>query len=216
MNIETLVVGQFQVNCYILHGACPHCREAVVIDPGDDAQDIITLISDLGVNVTHIFITHGHGDHIGAIGDVKAAFPGAKVCIHPRDAHMLLDPRANLSAAFGMPVTGPPADIQLEGNTEITAADITFSIEHVPGHTPGSICFVPQVEEKAVFTGDTIFAGSVGRTDFPGGNTRLLLSSITDKVLSLPPQTIIYPGHGVATTVAVENEDNPYVGKRAR
>jgi hydroxyacylglutathione hydrolase len=213
LHIDTLVVGPFQVNCYILYTAPG--AEAVVVDPGGDAEEIIALIDEKRLAVTHIFNTHGHGDHIAANGPLKELFPAARICIHPRDAHMLVSASANLSSAFGLNVTSPPADVALEGNTEITAAGITFSIEHVPGHSPGSICFVPQLPTHMVFTGDTLFAASVGRTDFPGGSAPLLYTGIREKLLTLPDDTVVYPGHGVPTTVGREKASNPYVGASA-
>jgi len=213
LHIDTLVVGPFQVNCYVLYGAPG--GETVVIDPGGDAEEIIALLDEKRLTVTHIVNTHGHGDHIAANGPLKELFPNARICIHPRDAHMLASASANLSAAFGLSVTSPPADVSLEGNTEITAAGITFSVAHVPGHSPGSVCLVPQLSEHMVFSGDTLFAGSVGRTDFPGGNAKLLYTGIREKLFALPDDTIVYSGHGVPTTIAREKASNPFVGESA-
>ncbi len=210
MIIETLVVGPFQVNTYIVYpgpGA-----EAVVIDPGADAEEIIALLAKRRLIVTHIINTHGHADHIAANGDLKGAFPSARICIHGRDANMLTDANANLSRAFGYDQTSPPADVTLHGNTELVAAGITFAVEHVPGHSPGSICLVPSFKPDCVFSGDTLFAGSIGRTDFPGGNHGLLLAGIADKILTLQDDTLVYPGHGIWTKVGIERESNPYVG----
>lgn len=210
MKIERLVVGQFQVNAYIVYA--DESNEAAVVDPGDDPQEIISLLVERGLHVTHIINTHGHGDHIGANAAIKAAFPDAKICIHGRDAHMLTDTAANLSMAFGYEAISPPADLILTGNTEITAAGITFRIEHLPGHSPGSVCLVPSTEPPIVFSGDTLFAGTVGRSDFPGGNMHLLLAGIREKIMTLPDETVVYPGHGVPTTVAVERTENVFVG----
>ena len=210
MQVETLVVGPFATNCYILYGAPG--GDAVIVDPGGDPQDIIAAVNELGLRVTHIFITHGHGDHIAANAHVKSVFPEARICIHPRDAHMLKDPRANMSLAFGFNLISPPADVMVEGNTEITAAGFTFAIEHVPGHSPGSICFIPRIDEHMVFAGDTLFAGSIGRTDFPGGNGGLLIAGIREKLFSLPDDTVVYPGHGIATLIRKEKESNPFTG----
>jgi glyoxylase-like metal-dependent hydrolase (beta-lactamase superfamily II) len=162
--------------------------------------------------VTHIVNTHGHGDHIGANAALKEAFPAARLCIHARDSHMLTDPRANFSLEFDFNVTSPPADVTLTGNTELNAGGLRFRVEHVPGHSPGSICLVGLFEPRIVVTGDTLFAGGVGRTDFPGGNMGLLLSGIKEKILSLPDETIVLPGHGIRTTVGMEKRSNPYVG----
>jgi glyoxylase-like metal-dependent hydrolase (beta-lactamase superfamily II) len=209
--VETLIVGPFQVNTYVLHNG--RGSKAVVIDPGADPEEIADLLSRLEVDVTHIVNTHGHGDHVAANGDIKGLYPDALICIHPRDAHMLADPRANLSLAFGFSSMSPKADVLLEGNTELEAAGMRFEILHVPGHTAGSICLVPVGTEPVVFSGDTLFAGGIGRTDFPGGNTGLLIAGIREKLLSMPDETIVYPGHGVKTTVGVEKRENPFVGK---
>jgi len=208
--VESLVIGPFEVNTYVLYLDGGH--DAVVIDPGDAPREILELLSRHRLNVTHVINTHGHGDHIAGNAALKAAFPGAKICVHPRDAHMLSDANANLSAAFGFSVTSPEADLRIEGNTELAAAGIAFRVEHVPGHSPGSVCLVPLDAGTLVFSGDTLFAGSIGRTDLPGGNTGLLLAGIRDKILSLPDETVVYPGHGVKTTVGVEKRENPFVG----
>lgn len=213
MIIESLVVGPFQVNCYVVYPGPGF--DAVVIDPGDDPEEILSLLSSRRLNVTHIINTHGHGDHIGANRPLKEAFPLAKIAIHHRDAHMLTDARANFSLDFNFTVTSPPADLFLEGNTELSAAGTTFRIEHVPGHSPGSICIIPDFDPRVVFTGDALFAGSIGRTDFPGGNMGLLVASINDKILTLPGDTVVCPGHGVRTTVEVEKRNNPYLSARA-
>ena len=210
MEIETLVVGQFVVNTYIVYttgGA-----EAIVIDPGDDPQEILSVLAKRRLSVTHIVNTHGHGDHIGANGAVKDAFPAAKICIHSRDAHMLLDPLANLSFAFEYKVLSPPADVMLAGGTQFGAAGLVFRIEHVPGHSPGSVCLVHDGDVPVVFSGDTLFAGSIGRTDLPGGNGGMLLAGIREKILSLPDATDVYPGHGVRTTVGTEKRENYFLG----
>ena len=209
MEIDRIVVGAFQVNAYVvrLEGA----REAVVIDPGDDSPAILSLVGERGLEVTHIFNTHGHGDHIGANGDVKAAFPEAKIYVHGRDAHMLDDPRANLSTFFGYAASSPPADLFFEGNTDVRAAGITFRVEHLPGHSSGSVCLIADTEPPVVFVGDTLFAGTIGRTDFPGGNMEMLVAGIRDRILSLPDETQVYPGHGETTTVGAERTGNYFV-----
>jgi glyoxylase-like metal-dependent hydrolase (beta-lactamase superfamily II) len=211
MIVESLVVGPFGVNVYLVYPG-PGC-DAVVIDPGDDPREILSLVSRRRLNITHIINTHGHGDHIGANADVKRAFPAARICIHSRDAQMLVDPAANLSREFGLDIVSPPADIILDGNTEIVAAGITFAIGHTPGHTAGSICLVQRLSPAAAFTGDTLFAGSVGRCDMPGGNARLLMSSITDRLMCLPDETIVYPGHGASTSIGTERRHNPFIGR---
>lgn len=212
MRVEKIVVGPFQVNCYIVY--CEGGGAAAVIDPGDDAEEILRSIARLGLRVTHIINTHGHADHMAANGALRDAFPEALIMIHGRDAHMLSDPAANLSVAFGYQATSPAADRLLEGNTAFEAAGVTFRVEHIAGHSPGSVCLIPEVEPPAVFGGDTLFSGTVGRTDFPGGNMGLLVSGIREKILSMPDETVVYPGHGEITTVGAEKRDNVYVMER--
>jgi glyoxylase-like metal-dependent hydrolase (beta-lactamase superfamily II) len=213
VQIETIVVGEFQVNCYVLYNDLG--GPAVVIDPGGDPEEIIAFLSGARLRVTHIINTHGHGDHIAANGPLQEVFPAAKICVHPRDAHMLTSAAANLSLAFGLNMTSPAADVMLEGNTEIALLGVQFAVEHVPGHSPGSICLVPKCAPHMAFVGDTLFAGSVGRTDFPGGNSGLLYAGIREKLLVLPDDTVVYSGHGVPTTIGQEKRFNPYVGTGA-
>jgi glyoxylase-like metal-dependent hydrolase (beta-lactamase superfamily II) len=209
MRVERIVTGPFLVNTYIV--TADGSSEAIVIDPGDGAEEILAVLMRAGLAAAHIFNTHGHADHMTANAAVKRMFPEARIHIHGRDAHMLADPVANLSAAFGYEAVSPAADRFFEGNTEITAAGITWRIEHLPGHSPGSVCLMPKTEPPVIFAGDTLFAGTIGRTDFPGGDPEMLVAGIRDKILSLPEETTVYPGHGDPTTVAVEKRTNYFV-----
>ena len=211
MHIEKLTLGPFLVNTYIVY--LEEAGDAVVIDPGANAEAILSALGERKLSVSHIFNTHGHSDHIAANAALKSAFPRAKIRIHGRDAHMLTDARANLSTAFGFEVVSPPAEAYFEGNTSVAAAGIDFRVEHVPGHSPGSVCLIPEAETPLVFTGDTLFAGSIGRTDFPGGNAGALVAGIKEKILTLPDDTVVYPGHGDITTVLAEREGNYYVSE---
>lgn len=211
MHIEKLTLGPFLVNTYIAY--LEEAGDAIVIDPGADAEAILSALGKRKLRVSHIFNTHGHSDHIAANAAIKGAFPQAKIHIHGRDAHMLTDARANLSLAFGFEVVSPPAEAYFEGNTRVAAAGIDFRVEHVPGHSPGSVCLIPEAEPPLVFTGDTLFAGSIGRTDFPGGNAGALVAGIKEKILTLPDDTVVYPGHGDITTVLAEREGNYYVSE---
>ncbi|MCR4402214.1 MAG: MBL fold metallo-hydrolase [Firmicutes bacterium] len=202
MIVRTVRVGQLGTNCYIV--GCEDERKAVVIDPGAEPERIIQALRADGFTCGVVVNTHGHADHIAANGAVKAA-TGAAIAVHMLDAEALADPSVNLSA-FAMPpglrVEGPRADRLLAEGEEVVAGSVRLRVVHTPGHTPGSISLVG---DGVVFCGDTLFAGGgVGRTDFPGGSYDLLVMSITEKIFSLPDDTVVYPGHGPSTTVGTE------------
>ena len=205
MLFETLAVGPFQSNCYVLADGAG--GPAAVVDPGDEAGRILALLRDRGLTVSHILLTHGHLDHIGAVRAVKEA-TGAAVCIHPLDAPMLEDPSRNLSAGSGRPVTAPEPDRLLEDGEELQVGSLRLRVLHTPGHTPGGVCFLL---DDRVLSGDTLFAGTIGRSDFPGGDMEQLLESIRTKLLPLPDHLLVCPGHGDATTIGEEKQGNPFL-----
>lgn len=209
MILIRLVVGPLQVNCFIL--ADEKTKEAVVIDPGDDAQDILGIIREKELKVKYIVNTHGHFDHVGANKSIKEA-TGAELLIHEGDAPVLaLAPRQ--SAAFGMkPVSSPPADRYVKHGDVITAGEVSLKILHTPGHSPGGISLL---EQGMVFTGDALFAGSIGRSDFPGGDLMTLLGSIKTHLMTLPDDTKVFSGHGHASTIGEEREDNPFLNRQS-
>ncbi len=189
LTIQTLLVGVLGTNCYLVSD--PESREMLVIDPGAEAERILAAIRAGGVKVAAIVNTHGHWDHIGANGEVKEA-TGAPLLIHEADAG----------------ITSPPADRLLHGEEELPLGRFKLRVIHTPGHSPGSIClYLPGV----LFSGDTLFAESVGRTDLPGGSLSQLVSSIREKLFVLPDETVVHPGHGPSTTVGEERSLNPYV-----
>jgi glyoxylase-like metal-dependent hydrolase (beta-lactamase superfamily II) len=190
--------------------------EAVVVDPGFDAQGILDVLSREGLRPVAFLNTHGHADHIAGNAAMKDAFPDVPLVIGRNDARLLEDAEANLSAPFGLPLTSPPADRLLAEGERFEAAGFEFEVREIPGHSPGSIVFVcDQFEPPFVFGGDVLFSGSVGRTDL-GGNTSQLLSGIRAKLFTLPDGTLVLPGHGPPTTIGVERRTNPFVGEHAR
>jgi hydroxyacylglutathione hydrolase len=186
--LRKLVVGPYQTNCYIL--ACKDTLEGVVIDPGDEVLRITKEISQNGLRIQYILITHGHIDHIGGVRDLKS-ITKAPVLIHRHDASSL---------------SVPPDDNLHEGQN-IQVGTYTLSVVHTPGHSPGGVCLLAP---GAVFTGDTLFAGSVGRTDFPGGSHERLLEGVRKKIFPLGDELRIYPGHGPASTIGAERRTNPF------
>ncbi len=204
MNIITQQTGDMLVNCYILFQ--PENREAVVIDPGGSKEKIFYHLEKNGLTVTHILLTHGHFDHIGAVKALKEK-TGAKIYIHEEDASMLTDPTRNLSVFIQENVIETPADVLLKDGDCIKAGGMEFKVLHTPGHSEGSVCFMA---EDNLFTGDTLFYMSVGRTDFIGCSEQKLLYAINHILGSLPEDYKVYPGHGVASTLDFEKQNNPF------
>ncbi len=203
--VRSLVVSPFEMNCYL--AGDPVSRDVIVVDPGDDSDLICDLIGSEGLKILAVVNTHGHGDHIGANADLARRF-GCPIMIHEADADFLTDPMKNLSAFLGFETVSPAADRLLHDGDEIEVGAMTFRAIHTPGHTPGGICLYTPGH---LFAGDTLFAGSVGRTDFPGGSMDQLVTAIHEKLFVLPDDTVVYPGHGPATTIGAEKASNPYL-----
>jgi hydroxyacylglutathione hydrolase len=205
MRIEKIVVGQLEVNCYIVAGESS--PGAIVIDPGDEFERIADLLDGKGLRPEYIVFTHAHYDHVCAAGELKARF-GAHIVMHEdeRDSYRMTKELC-MSWGFGEE-DFPPADVVVKDGREIVLGDLVFRVIHTPGHTPGGICLYGG---KALFTGDTLFMGSVGRTDLPGGSTDMLMASLK-KISSLPPETRVLSGHGGETTIAEELKNNPFLG----
>ncbi|MCD6469950.1 MBL fold metallo-hydrolase [Candidatus Bathyarchaeota archaeon] len=203
MLLIRFIVGFADANCYLV--ACERKLEALIIDPGfggNEWEPIHREIMKHNLQVKYVVNTHGHVDHISGNLKVKEK-TGARILVHYKDAEMLTNPILNLSKMVGLTVISPPPDKMLRDGDKIRVGSLEFKVIHTPGHTPGSISFYCR-EEKAVFTGDTLFAGSIGRTDFPGGSYEKLISSIRGKLLTLPDETAVYPGHGEKTTIEKE------------
>jgi glyoxylase-like metal-dependent hydrolase (beta-lactamase superfamily II) len=204
--IKELVVGPLMANCFIC--GCSKTKEAVVIDPGGDADTILLSLADAKLKVKYIINTHGHFDHVSANGKMKDA-TGADILIHPLDAPMLEKLSSN-AAFFGVSVeNSPPCDQTLEEGDTVSFGDIALKVIHTPGHTPGGISLYTN---GVVFVGDTLFAGSIGRTDFPGGNFNTLISSIKTKLFKMEDDIRVFSGHGPETSIGIEKRHNPFVG----
>jgi len=209
MMLIRLVVGPLQVNCYII--ADETTKEAVVIDPGDDAGDILQIIKEKGLKVKYIVNTHAHFDHVGANKAIKDA-SGAEILIHQGDAP-LLDSTSAQARTFGMKAaSSPPADRYVKQGDVVKAGEVTLKVLHTPGHSPGGISLL---EQGMVFTGDSLFAGSIGRTDLFGGDLQTLLHSIKTNLMVLPDDTKVYSGHGPASTIGEERRENPFLNKES-
>ena len=215
MILETLPVGPLQCNCSILGDEIS--REAIVVDPGDDIPRILALLAKHSLTLKQILITHAHIDHIAGAHRLKQ-LTGAPILYNQHDLAQvkMMDVQATW-LGIPTPTVSNPDDtlddnkrITIGANPEQGQAGITGSILHTPGHTEGSVCiYIP--DQSLLLAGDTLFAGSVGRTDLPGGDTRKLLTSINDRLLTLPNETIVIPGHGPGTTIGSERSENPFL-----
>jgi len=204
MKIETIIVGPLQVNCYVVYDK--KSLDAIVIDPGDEPEKVLKLAKSQDLRIRSIICTHGHFDHTGGIYAIRER-TGAKVLLHVDELPVYLQ-AASHGAIWGLNITEPPHPDQfVKDGDDISAGSTVLKVMHTPGHSPGGICLAAG---SIVFTGDTVFAGSIGRTDFPGGSIEALKISFR-KILSLPPETVLYPGHGNWTTVADEWRQNFFV-----
>ncbi|MBZ4655349.1 MAG: Hydroxyacylglutathione hydrolase [Peptococcaceae bacterium] len=203
MEILILPVGPIEANCYIVFD---ESKEAMVIDPGAEGQKIFQEIEKHGLKVKYIVNTHGHGDHIGANQKLKE-LTGASILIHELDGPMLTDGAKNLSIYMGKNISQPAADQLLKDGDVLQVGKMRFTVLHTPGHTRGGICLLAG---DVCFTGDTLFDGSIGRTDLPGGSYPELINSVKTKLFTLDDKIVVYPGHGPDTTIGREKAYNPF------
>lgn len=206
--IEGFELGPFLTNTYIVH--VPGTRTCWVVDPSFGSGPVIKRLAELGLTPQAILLTHAHADHIAGISDVLRAFPKTPIWIHGAESAWLADPLLNLSALAGRPVTTPGPDRELADGDVLTLSGTRWTVLHTPGHSPGGVSFYHEGSGAAI-VGDSLMAGSIGRTDFPGGDFGTLSRSIREKLYTLPPTTRVFPGHGPSTTIGEERATNPYV-----
>jgi hydroxyacylglutathione hydrolase len=212
MILESAAVGPFFKNGYVV--GCENTRQAVFIDPGDEVEQLLAFIRAEKLDVTHILLTHAHVDHVSGVAEAKRAL-GVPIYLH-KDDLFLYQNAVRTGMMFGLTVEEPPpVDVFYEGEGPIAFGDYQVRVVHTPGHCPGGVCLAISKKGDAspphLFVGDTLFAGSIGRTDLPGGNYETLLKAITEVLFAFPDDSIVYSGHGPETTIGREKKTNPFV-----
>jgi len=203
--VVTLTNGSFAENCYLV--ADPASGAAAIVDPGEEVDLFVARLAHEGWTLRAVWLTHAHVDHVAGVAGLHARIP-VPVLLHPAD-RALYDAAPGQAAMFGLRVAAPPPpDGALADGATVSVGACAFTVIHTPGHTPGGVCLVGH---GLLFAGDTLFAGSIGRTDLPGGDREALLASIHERLLVLPDETVVYSGHGPATTIGAEKRDNPFV-----
>lgn len=206
LEIHTLALGDFQTNAYVLidDGEC------WIVDPGFEPEELVGFLRGRDLTPTRILLTHGHADHIAGINELLAAWPGVPIFCPADDAEMLTDAGANLSGTLGLSVTSPPADKLVRAGDVLEMNALSWQILDTSGHTAGGVSYYC-AQAGMVITGDALFAGGIGRTDFPGGDSTRLARNIRRNLYALPPETRMYPGHGPGSTIGQEIRLNPFV-----
>ncbi len=205
MRIETIIVGEFQVNCFVLVG---EANEAIIIDPGKDADRIAAFIKENGLSVAAYLLTHGHVDHVSAVADMHDEYP-APIALHGDDLEWAFTDSNDCLPFYKPPRAPSEVSRVLTDGQELTDAGLNYKVISTPGHSPGSVCF-HFTDHDILITGDTLFAGSVGRTDLPGGDSRVLAASLK-KLAAMPENLKVLPGHGPESDIATEQRTNYYM-----
>ncbi len=207
-HVQSCTLGPWETNCYIV--SLPGSDQCWIIDVGFDPEPLLHLVRQAHLRPVRIILTHAHLDHIAGVREVLEALGPVPLAIHETEAAFLLDPDLNLSTFVEMNVTTPPADVLLHDGQRLTLGESEWIVLHTPGHSPGGITLHHEPSHQAI-VGDTLFAGSIGRYDFPTSDGELLFRSIREKLLTLPDETHVYPGHGPETTIGRERRTNPFL-----
>lgn len=210
LNIQIFTLGQWQTNCFVLSAG----QSCWIVDAGFDPEPMLNAIDSQGLDVEQVVLTHAHLDHIAGLHAVRHRYPDIPILVHADEEDFLTDTRLNLSAAIIDPVVAPEATSLMHHGQQLDLNGVTFEIRHTPGHSPGGVTLV-QPDNKLAIVGDTLFAGSIGRFDFPTSDGPRLLQSIQSQLMTLPDDTRVLPGHGPETTIGQERLTNPYLNQPA-
>jgi len=213
LNIESFSLGEWQTNCYVVHvDGSPECW---IVDVGFAPEPMIAYVRKKGLEPAQVVLTHAHLDHVAGLSQVRATWPKVPILIHEVEAKFPGDPSLNLSILLGAPIVAPDPTGMLRHGQTLELSGMIFEVRHTPGHSPGGITLY-QKDEGVAIVGDALFAGSIGRTDFPTSDGRQLFKSIREQLLTLPDSTRVLAGHGPDTTIGEERKHNPYIGERGR
>ena len=209
--IQGFALGDFHTNCYLVTRGVPERgKKAWIVDCGYDPEPLLDAAQAQGLEIELIVLTHAHADHIAGLFEARKRFPDAPIVMHEAERSWLSDPVLNVSAAIGLNITAPDADRFIGHGDTLELDGMAFGVRHTPGHSPGSVSLM-HAGSKQALVGDTLFNGSIGRTDLPGGDFATLETSIREQLYTLDPDTVCYPGHGPATQVGREMKTNPFV-----
>lgn len=210
LNIQTFTLGQWQTNCFVLSVG----KSCWIVDAGFEPDVLLDAIDSQGLRVERVVLTHAHLDHIAGLHAVRHRYPDVPLLVHADEEDFLTDTRLNLSAAIIDPVVAPEATQLLQHGEKLELNGVVFDIRHTPGHSPGGISLI-QADNDVAIVGDTLFAGSIGRFDFPTSDGPRLMQSIAEQLMTLPDKTRVLPGHGPETTIGQERVTNPYLNQPA-
>ena len=208
VSVRGFALGPFETNCYVVRAG--EGKSCWIVDAGYDPGELIGFVRGEGLTPEAVVLTHAHADHIAGVREVLEAFPGTPVWIHEAEREWLRDPELNLSAAMGMGITSPGPDATLKHGQDLELAGSRWRVLHTPGHSPGGVTLYCE-DAGLALVGDALFAGSIGRTDFPGSSFETLAASIREHLYALPDETRALPGHGPETTIGREKRGNPFV-----